>query len=262
MSIADNLHRVEERIARAAQRAGRHADEITLVGVTKYVGATDAAELVAAGCYNLGESRPQELWKKHDELQRAGASPPPSSSFDPTTILWHLIGHLQRNKITRTLPLVCLIHSVDSQRLFVAINEAVGLLPIALGAGRGEDRPVNQPPPIPVLLEVNTSGESAKHGLSPDEVEPLLAHAPNYPHIAIRGLMTMAALEGGEAVAAKNFVSLRQLRDRLKPNAPSCVKLNELSMGMSNDFDVAIQEGATIVRVGSALWEENVRTKM
>jgi PLP dependent protein len=237
MSIADNLRRVEERIARAAESAGRRANEITLVGVTKYVGAREAAELVAAGCHNLGESRPQELWKKHDDVQRAGAPPTPSSR----PIHWHLIGHLQRNKIARTLPLVSLIHSVDSERLLDAINDAY--------------EPVNHLPPTAVLLEVNTSGESAKHGLALNEVEPLLAAAPSYPNVAIRGLMTMPALEGGEAIAANNFASLRQLRDRLKPIAPDCVTLNELSMGMSADFEVAIQEGATIVRVGSALWE-------
>src|SRR5688572_19110507 len=112
MSIADNFHRVCERIARAAERAGRNADEITLVGVTKYVGPSAAAELAAAGCLDLGESRPQELWKKAHTLQNE--LPP---------IRWHLIGHLQRNKVARTLPLVSLIHSVDSERLLAAIND-------------------------------------------------------------------------------------------------------------------------------------------
>src|SRR5262245_18674051 len=106
MSIADNLRRVRERIAVAAESAGRKAEDITLVGVTKYVGPHEAAELVVAGCHDLGESRPQELWNKHDALQRAWASPTPASS-----IRWHLIGHLQRNKVGRTLPLVSLIHS-------------------------------------------------------------------------------------------------------------------------------------------------------
>ena len=248
MSIADNLRRVQERIGRAAESAGRSADEITLVGVTKYVGSREAAALAAAGCTDLGESRPQELWKKHADLERAGASPPPvfPPPPPPPPIRWHLIGHLQRNKVARTLPLVSLIHSVDSERLLAAIDEA--------RAAAGDN-----PLPIHVLLEVNTSGEAAKHGLSPDDVEPLLAAAPNYPHVAIRGLMTMAALEGGEAVAARNFASLRELRDRLKPNAPSCVSLDVLSMGMSGDFETAIREGATIVRIGSALWEEEAK---
>jgi uncharacterized pyridoxal phosphate-containing UPF0001 family protein len=104
-------------------------------------------------------------------------------------------------------------------------------------------------------LEVNTSGEPAKHGLTPDAVEPLLTAAYRYRHVAIHGLMTMAALEGGPHAAARNFAALRELRDRLKANVPGNVQLNELSMGMSGDFEVAIREGATIVRIGSLLWE-------
>jgi PLP dependent protein len=237
MSIADNLRRVRERIARAAESCGRRADEIMLVGVTKYVGASEAAELVAAGCANLGESRPQELWSKAGELESA------SGNIKPR---WHLIGHLQRNKIRRTLPLDTLIHSVDSLRLLAAIDaEARALAEI------GD----NISSPIRLLLEVNTSGEPAKNGLAPDEVEPLLADAHQFPHVAVCGLMTMAALEGGPAVAASNFAALRELRDRLRPHVPDVVHLDELSMGMSSDFEIAVCEGATIVRVGSALWE-------
>lgn len=237
MSIADNLHRVQERIARAAESAGRRADEITLVGVTKYVDARAAAELVAAGCMHLGESRPQELWKKHDELQRAGASSTP-----PPPVHWHLIGHLQRNKVARTLPLVALIHSIDSERLIATLDQAVADGHSML-------------PGVDILLEINTSGEAAKHGLAPDEVATLLELMPKYPRVCVLGLMTMAALEGGPAIAARNFATLRKLRDKLKQNQYSNTTLNELSMGMSDDFEIAIKEGATIVRVGSALWE-------
>src|SRR5262249_51616542 len=148
----------------------------------------------SAGCIDLGESRPQELWTKADKLPDAR---------------WHLIGHLQRNKVRRTLPLVSLIHSVDSERLLEAIDQA------HRDAG-------DILPPVGVLLEVNTSGEAAKHGLLPDAVEPLLAVAPKYPGVAIQGLMTMAALEGGPDVAARNFAALRSLRDRLQANAPGC----------------------------------------
>jgi pyridoxal phosphate enzyme (YggS family) len=234
MSIADNLQRVRERIARAAERAGRSPSEVVLVGVTKYVGPREAAELVAAGCEDLGESRPQELWFKAGQV--APASP-------ETQLRWHLVGHLQRNKIRRTLPLVHMIHSVDSERLLAAINEELG------------HNEASQRPPLKVLLEVNTSGEAAKHGLPPGVVDPLLATAASYPRVAICGLMTMAALDGGPEVAARNFASLRELRDRLKPNTPNMVALDELSMGMSGDFEVAIGEGATIVRIGSLLWD-------
>ena len=241
MSIAENLKRVRERIAGAAESAGRRPEQITLVGVTKYAGPREAAELVAAGCTDLGESRPQELWNKAAELGEPASAGGLLSPNIP--IRWHLVGHLQRNKVRRTLPLVTLIHSVDSERLLAAIHEA------REESGSGGSGPIN------VLLEVNTSGEAAKHGLAPDVVEPLLAAAPRFPHVAIRGLMTMAALEGGEAVAARNFAMLRKLRDRLKPRAPDGVQLDELSMGMSADFETAIREGATIVRIGSLLWQ-------
>jgi PLP dependent protein len=260
MSIAENLHRVRERIAAAAESAGRSSDEIQLVGVTKYVGAGEAAELAAAGCTDLGESRPQELWSKAEVLTqsqaRAGPSSAPTSPPQSPPIHWHLIGHLQRNKVARTLPLVTLIHSVDSERLLAAINDAC-LFPLPPGEGRGEGAlNVSATPRTNVLLEVNVSNEPAKHGLAPEAVEPLLTAASRYPHVAIRGLMTMAALEGGEAIAAKNFATLRELRDRLKRVSPPNIQLNELSMGMSGDFETAIREGATIVRVGSLLWEE------
>jgi PLP dependent protein len=237
MSIADNLRRVRERIARAAESCGRRSGEIMLVGVTKYVGAPETAELIGAGCPELGESRPQELWTKAGELASASEIPRPS---------WHLIGHLQRNKIRRTLPLVALIHSVDSLRLLAAVDAEARAL-----AKTGD----NISSPIRLLLEVNTSGESAKHGLAPDDIEWLLISASQYPRVAVCGLMTMAALSGGPTVAARNFATLRKLRDRLQPHIPDCVHLDELSMGMSGDFEIAIREGATIVRVGSALWE-------
>jgi pyridoxal phosphate enzyme (YggS family) len=236
MSIADNLRRIQERIARAADSVGRSAQDILLVGVTKYVDSNKAAELAVAGCTNLGESRPQELWNKHDALTQAGTSSANSS------IRWHLVGHLQRNKVARTLPLVSLIHSVDSERLLAEINAA------RKAAG-------DNLPPVPLLLEVNTSGESAKQGLAPDAVEPLLASASRYDQVRIRGLMTMAALESGDAIAARNFAALRELRDRLRTHLTDDVSLQELSMGMSGDFEIAIREGATIVRIGSLLWE-------
>ena len=231
MSIADNLRRVQERIARAAEASGRAPDAVRLVAVTKYVDAAAAAGLVAAGCRDLAESRPQELWSKHGALGEL-------ASASGERVHWHLVGHLQRNKVRRTLPLVEWIHSVDSERLLAAID--------------GE-APSHSP--VKVLLEVNTSGEAAKHGLAPDAVEPLLAAATRFPRVAICGLMTMAALEGGAAVAARNFASLRELRDRLRPCVPECVALDELSMGMSGDFEAAVREGATMVRIGTALWE-------
>jgi pyridoxal phosphate enzyme (YggS family) len=224
--IAENLERVRAHIAEAAARAGRTADEVRLVGVTKYVGPQEARSLLAAGLHDLGESRPQELWRKAEAL----------SGQD---VRWHLIGHLQRNKVRRTLPLSPLIHSADSLRLLTAINQEAKSLSLTAH----------------VLLEVNVSGEAAKHGLAPDEVEPLLPAAAALRHVRVLGLMTMASLAGGREQAQRDFIRLRELRDRLAPSCPPEISLGELSMGMSDDFDVAVEEGATIVRVGSALLE-------
>jgi PLP dependent protein len=224
--IADNLAQVRDRIAEAANSGGRDASSVQLVGVSKYVGIKETAALLAAGCVSLGESRPQQMWDK--------AAAPELSTAD-----WHLIGHLQRNKVRRTLPVVSLIHSVDSLRLLESIEEC------AIELAR----------PAHVLLEVNCSGDTEKHGLDEDELRKLLVELPRFSHVVVRGLMTMAALEGGEAVARQNFASLRTLRDAVQSDCPSGVTLKELSMGMSHDFEAAIREGATLVRVGSLLFE-------
>lgn len=225
-TIADNLARVSERIANAATAAGREPDEVQLVGVTKYVGPAETAALLAAGCPLLGESRPQQLWDKVAEPSLADAR-------------WHMIGHLQRNKVRRTLPAVDLIHSVDSFRLAKAID----------GVASELDKRTR------VLLEVNCSGDAEKHGLTADGLKELLGQLAELSHVEVCGLMTMAAREGGECVAAENFAALRQLRDDVRDQCPPQVRLDELSMGMSHDFEIAIREGATIVRVGSLLFE-------
>jgi len=224
--IAENVARVRERIAAAALAAGRSPEDVRLVAVTKYVGPAEAAALVAADCHVLGENRPQQLWEKAAEPVLAG-------------VHWHLIGHLQRNKVRRTLPLVEMIHSVDSLRLLQSIEQIADEL--------------NQK--VKVLLEVNCSGDVEKHGLLPDDLRRLFSALPILPHVEIRGLMTMAAREGGVATAARNFATLRQLRDLLAPKCPPEVALKELSMGMSRDFEAAIREGATLVRIGSILFD-------
>jgi len=224
--IAENLSAVRERIARAAEEAGRSPDEVQLVAVTKYVGPEVTAALLAAGCQVLGESRPQQLWEKAAEPGLAAAD-------------WHLIGHLQRNKVRRTLPLVKMIHSVDSLRLLKTIEEISGELGLKSC----------------VLLEVNCSGEAEKHGLTSEGLKQILPELPTLTHVEVCGLMTMAAREGGEAVAERNFEALRLLRDEAVRDCPEGISLAELSMGMSHDFEVAIRAGATMVRVGSLLLE-------
>jgi PLP dependent protein len=246
--IVENVAGIRGRIADAATRSGRPSDAIRLVAVTKYVSADVARLLVDAGCHDLGESRPQQLWEKADELA-------------DLPIRWHLIGHLQRNKVRRTLPLVAMLHSVDSSRLLAAIEEesrSWGGSCTATSNWTSAGAAVQRPPqrlPVSVLLEVNISGEPAKGGFAPDEIESFLATAADYRHVSIRGLMGMASLEGGLDVARREFAALRELRDRLRAICPPGVTLDELSMGMSGDFEPAIEEGATIVRIGSALFE-------
>jgi pyridoxal phosphate enzyme (YggS family) len=173
-----------------------------------------------------GESRPQQLWEK-------------AAALDGLPIRWHFVGHLQRNKVQRTLPLATLVHSADSARLIAAVDQSAAAL------GRC----------VPLLLEVNISREPAKHGFVPGTLEAFLGELPKYPHVEVRGLMCLASLEGGRDAARRDFAALRQYRDRLRDLCPAGVTLPELSMGMSGDFTVAIEEGATIVRVGSSLFE-------
>ncbi len=226
--IRANLARVREKMAAAAVRSGRRVDEIRLVGVTKYVEPEIARVLVEAGVTDLGESRPQELWRKGEAL--AGLP-----------IQWHMIGHLQRNKVKRTLETKPVIHSVDSLRLLSEIDAQAGNTGL---------------PAIEVLLEINISGDAAKHGLRADEIEPLLPEIGKLSHVAVMGLMTMSGLESSPEQTRREFAALRELRDKLRPNCPPNVVLKELSMGMSDDYEIAIEEGATLVRVGSALFEE------
>ncbi len=224
--IADNLLAIRQRIADAAQKSRRPATAVTLVGVTKYGDSQLAAELVQAGCLDLGESRPQQLWAKSTDLAGLG-------------VRWHLIGPLQRNKVARTLSCVDLIHSVDSEKLLSAIDAAAKVAAT----------------PAAILLEVNVSGDSSKHGWRANAVAEVVARLENFPNVKVQGLMTMAARLGDDQETRRNFVALRELRDRLQADCPSNVQLEHLSMGMSGDFEIAIEEGATMVRIGSALFE-------
>lgn len=224
-----NLDAVRGRIADACGRAGRDPASVSLVGVTKYVSPDWAARLLSAGCTDLAESRPQALWAKASALE--GLDPPPR---------WHLVGHLQRNKVRRTVGLVSLIHSLDSLRLAEAIEEEASHL------GR----------PCDVLVEVNLAGDPGRTGVAETEAEPLLAALAGLAHVRVRGLMGMASVPDETVDSARRqFSRLRMLRDRMRERLGDAAVLVELSMGMSDDFEAAILEGATLVRVGSALWE-------
>jgi pyridoxal phosphate enzyme (YggS family) len=224
--IADNLAQVRERITAAAIRSGRTADAVRLIAVTKYVASEAIAALLRAGCRDLGESRPQDLWHKAEIFRDSG-------------VRWHLIGHLQRNKARRTLPYLTMLHSADSLRLLEVLDQwsqEMGQI-------------------TAVLLEVNVSGESAKHGFAPRELESALSQLAALSHVRVCGLMAMAGLHSGPEQAREAFARLRELRDRFAGQSPPNVQLTELSMGMSGDFEIAIEEGATMVRIGSALFD-------
>ncbi len=223
--LLERLQAVEKRIKAACRRSHRDRSEVTLVAVTKTVGTEIEALLPSLGVLDLGESRPQELWRK------VGLLPP--------SVRWHQVGHLQRNKIAATLPLAHLIHSVDSVRLLNALDQEA-------------DKMHRK---IDVLLEVNVSGEVSKHGFRPDEVSALLKPIGELKRVQVHGLMTMAPLEQDADHCRPTFSELRRLRDQWGKELPRGHHLNQLSMGMSNDFEVAIEEGATFVRLGTVLFE-------
>ncbi|HLW59933.1 MAG TPA: YggS family pyridoxal phosphate-dependent enzyme [bacterium] len=222
--IGANVARVRARIAEAVQRCGRRPEGVQLIAVTKTVGVDRIREAVACGLRVLGENRVQEARAKVPEVG-GGVS-------------WHLIGGLQRNKVKDALRLFQAIHSVDSLELAEEISRR--------GAQRGGD-------PVGVLIEVNISGESQKHGIAPGEAEGLVSRVMRLPGLRLRGMMGMAPLVETAEAARPFFRQLRELRDRIREALPDC-GLDELSMGMTNDFEVAIEEGATMIRVGRALF--------
>ncbi|HEX3870688.1 MAG TPA: YggS family pyridoxal phosphate-dependent enzyme, partial [Pirellulales bacterium] len=196
--LAQNLADVHGRIAEAAARCGRAPAEVKLVAVTKYVDATTTRTLVDQGCRALGESRPQDLWRKAEAL----ADMP---------IEWHMIGHLQRNKVERTMACVGWLHSGDSLRLLEAVDQQCAKI------GRR----------LPVLIEVNVSGDASKHGFAPDDVEPNLESLAKLKQVEVRGLMAMARREGDTNAARHDFARLRVLREQLAQVSPPEFHWNE-----------------------------------
>jgi hypothetical protein len=225
ITISENYRTVRERMAAACERAGRDPESVTLVAVTKYAEVDWIRALVQLGAVELGENRPQQLLARAEQI----AEP----------VRWHLIGHLQRNKVRSILPLTTLIHSADSLRLLEAIDRIAGELGL---------RPR-------VLIELNLSGEEAKHGFEIDALRTEWDEVLTLGHIQVEGLMTMAAYSPDPETARPTFRQLRELREELQTRSGNAVKLKDLSMGMTGDFEVAIEEGATKMRIGSALWE-------
>jgi len=220
-----NLAEVRQRIADAALRSGRSATDVQLVAVTKYVDAETTRQLVNAGASCLGENRPQVLEEKAQSL----------SDLD---IEWHMIGNLQRNKVKRTMTHAAMIHALDRDSLIDSVAKEAA----------AQDRQVR------CLLEVNVSGEESKHGYAPNEVAAAIERIIPLPSIRLEGLMCMAGLAGDADDARREFAMLREIRDSHANLRTDNVDLCDLSMGMSGDYEIAIEEGATIVRVGSALY--------
>ncbi len=223
--ISDNVKRVFEKMEKAASLSGRSLDDITLVGVTKTVTAKEAKELMDAGVKNLGENRVQSLLDKYDVLKD-----------EP---VWHLIGHLQTNKVKYIADKVSMIHSVDSLRLAEEIDRRFA------ENGRCAD----------ILIQVNVSGEESKYGITPDEAYRFSESLSQFRNLSVKGLMTMAPLSASSDECRKIFYDLHKLAVDIEGKKYDNINMGHLSMGMSGDFYEAILEGATIIRVGSALFQ-------
>jgi pyridoxal phosphate enzyme (YggS family) len=222
--IAENLDRVREQIAQAAAKAGRSADDIELVAITKTHPAEKVREAIEVGQTLFGESRVQEARVKIPEL--------------PSSVRWHFVGHLQKNKIRHALPLFELFHGVDSLALGQEMNR------IANEEGMHSR----------VLLEVNVAGEGSKFGFKPETVRAEMESLLALPRLSIEGLMCIPQLAEEAEGSRKYFAQLRELRDALEKEFD--MKLPRLSMGMTGDFAVAVEDGATLVRVGTAIFGE------
>ena len=223
-SIAENLERVREQMAQAAAKAGRAANQIELVAITKTHPAEQVREAVEAGHTVFGESRIQEARAKIPEL--------------PSNLCWHFVGHLQKNKIRQALPLFELFHGVDSLALAQEMDR--------IAAEQGEH--------TRVLLEVNVAGEGTKFGFKAENLHTEIGSLLELPRLSIEGLMCIPPLTEDVEVSRKFFVQLRELRNSLEKEFD--VKLPHLSMGMTQDFSIAVEEGATLVRVGTAIFGE------
>ena len=227
--IAENLERVREQIAQAAGKAGRSVDDLELIAISKTHEAAKVREAIEAGQTLFGESKVQEARVKIPEL--------------PSSTRWHFVGHLQKNKIRHALPLFELIHSVDSLALAEDVNriaEEEGLHPR-------------------VLLEVNVAGEGSKFGFQPEKLRADMESLLALPRLSILGLMCIPPVADEAEASRKYFVGLRELRDRLQTEFH--VDLAQLSMGMTQDFAVAVEEGATLVRVGTAIFGERSKSQ-
>ena len=233
--IRANLAGIRARIAAAAARAGRDPASVKLLVVTKMVGPEETAALLDCGVAEIGENRVQ------DALAKAGALGETAARFN-----WQLLGHLQTNKVKKALGLFSGMHSLDSVRLAEALEKEFAHQP----------PPAFRPPPMafPVYIEVNTSGDASKTGASEAEVRAIFGRLRECPHLRPTGLMTMGPLEGGPEAARPCFRRLRELLATLRAEGLAPESCTGLSMGMTGDFEAAVEEGATVVRIGTAVF--------
>ncbi len=224
-NIKENIENIRKRIADAAQRVGRDTDDIKLISVTKTVDIDKVEEAIEAGSLDAGENKPQELARKYDVLGNK--------------IRWHQIGSLQTNKVKYIIDKVCMIHSLDREGLAEEIDKRASK--------------INRV--IDCLVQVNISGEESKHGMTREEVEPFIRLvSEKYHNIKIKGLMTMAPFDAERDEIRKVFRNLKELSEEINNMNIENVDMTELSMGMTNDFEIAIEEGATMLRVGTAIF--------
>jgi len=233
-SIKERLNILQNNIKNAAARAGRKSGEIQLVLVTKYAAIDKVAEAVKCGCCEIGENRQQELQKKYNALKEI------LSENEFQKIKWHFIGHLQTNKIKNIINYISMIQSVDSLHLAEAINKCAGK------SGRKID----------ILIQINISGEETKFGIDAGALENFLKAVVNFPHLVLKGLMGIGPLSDEPEASRSGFRMLKQSYTRGNEllTAWGCPNMSILSMGMTNDYQVAIEEGATMLRVGSAIF--------
>lgn len=229
--VTENLSKVEANIAEACRRAGRDRSEVTLIAVSKTKPESMIEEAYGVGQRDFGENKVQEICRKKDLL--------------PEDIRWHMIGHLQRNKVHQVVGKACLIHSVDSLRLAEAVSREAGK--------KGTE--------VPILVEVNVAKEESKFGVATEETIALVEEIARLPHIQVRGLMTIAPYVENPEENRGVFRKLKQLSVDIAEKNINNVNMSVLSMGMTNDYEVAIEEGATMVRVGTGIFGERDYTK-
>ena len=225
--VSDNIREIKGRINDACKRSGRDPGEVTLVCVTKEASLNNILEAIKAGITDIGENRVKDVLIKYNSLKKDNIS-------------WHMIGHLQRNKVKDALRIFDLIHSVDSLRLAIEINKEA----------------IKEKKLVDILIEVNTSGEESKFGIKPGEIQKLVEEITALSNIKLLGLMAMAPMAERSEESRPYYRELKKIFDEINTKIPA-LKMKYLSMGMSQDFEIAIEEGANIIRVGRAIFKED-----